>query len=216
MATDYGEKERAFIDGLKENTGRDLGRVDGRHRGAGLAHRNDIIDWLRQQGASCSPRRRGSSASTTTAASRSTPTPLSGKPRPRRPRDATVSRPRYRLRRRTAPAAPPPRAGAGSRYPGNGGTRRRRARRSARQSQGLPAAGAARDRADQKRAPGRQLRCRAKLPSPSPTRTSSPLLGIGAKELRLHLALGDASPSTRWCRRAQRAAALASRMRSPT
>jgi len=50
MATDYGEKERAFIDGLKENTGRDLSEWMGTITAQGLAHRNDIIDWLRQQG----------------------------------------------------------------------------------------------------------------------------------------------------------------------
>ncbi len=50
MATDYGEKERAFIDGLKENTGRDLEEWMGAITAQALPHRNDIIDWLRQQG----------------------------------------------------------------------------------------------------------------------------------------------------------------------
>jgi len=50
MATDYGEKERAFIDGLKEETGRDLAEWMAAISGQDLAHRNDIIDWLRQQG----------------------------------------------------------------------------------------------------------------------------------------------------------------------
>ncbi len=50
MATDYGEKERAFIDGLKENTGRDLAEWMAAITGQDLAHRNDIIDWLRQHG----------------------------------------------------------------------------------------------------------------------------------------------------------------------
>jgi len=50
MATDYGEKERAFIDGLKENTGRDLAEWMGAIAAQALPHRNDIIDWLRQQG----------------------------------------------------------------------------------------------------------------------------------------------------------------------
>ena len=50
MATDYGEKERAFIDGLKENTGRDLGEWMQAITAAGLPHRNDIIDWLRHKG----------------------------------------------------------------------------------------------------------------------------------------------------------------------
>jgi hypothetical protein len=50
MATDYGEKERAFIDGLKENTGRDLEEWMSAITAQTLPHRNDIIDWLRQQG----------------------------------------------------------------------------------------------------------------------------------------------------------------------
>jgi hypothetical protein len=50
MTTDYGEKERAFIDGLKESTGRDLGEWLASISAKDLPHRNDIIDWLRQQG----------------------------------------------------------------------------------------------------------------------------------------------------------------------
>jgi Domain of unknown function (DUF5655) len=50
MATDYGEKERAFIDGLKEATGRDLAAWMTAISAQNLAHRNDIIYWLRQQG----------------------------------------------------------------------------------------------------------------------------------------------------------------------
>jgi len=50
MAVDYGEKERAFIDGLKEATGRDLAEWMAAIAAQELAHRNDIIDWLRQQG----------------------------------------------------------------------------------------------------------------------------------------------------------------------
>ena len=50
MAIDYGEKERAFIDGLKENTGRDLPAWMAAISDADLPHRNDIIDWLRRQG----------------------------------------------------------------------------------------------------------------------------------------------------------------------
>jgi hypothetical protein len=50
MATDFGEKERAFLDGLKENTGRDLQEWMQAISGADLAHRNDIIDWLRHKG----------------------------------------------------------------------------------------------------------------------------------------------------------------------
>ncbi len=50
MATDYGEKERAFIDGLKEATGRDLGEWMALISAQELPDRNDIIDWMRQQG----------------------------------------------------------------------------------------------------------------------------------------------------------------------
>ena len=50
MATDYGEKERAFINGLKENSGRDLDEWMAAITEQNLPHRNDIIDWLRQQG----------------------------------------------------------------------------------------------------------------------------------------------------------------------
>ena len=50
MATDYGEKERAFIDGLKENSGHDLDEWMAAITEQNLPHRNDIIDWLRQQG----------------------------------------------------------------------------------------------------------------------------------------------------------------------
>ena len=50
MATDYGEKERAFIDGLKENTGRDLAEWMQTIATSGQSERNDIIDWLRHKG----------------------------------------------------------------------------------------------------------------------------------------------------------------------
>jgi hypothetical protein len=50
MATDFGEKEREFIEGLKENTGRDLAEWMQAISAAELGHRNDIIDWLRHKG----------------------------------------------------------------------------------------------------------------------------------------------------------------------
>lgn len=50
MTIDYGEKERAFIDGLKEATGRDLAAWMGAISAQDLPHRNDVIDWLRLQG----------------------------------------------------------------------------------------------------------------------------------------------------------------------
>lgn len=50
MATDYGEKERAFIHSLKENSGRDLDEWMAAIGEQDLSHRNEIIDWLREQG----------------------------------------------------------------------------------------------------------------------------------------------------------------------
>jgi hypothetical protein len=50
MATDFGEKERAFLDGLKENTGRDLAEWMQEIADSGQVQRNDIIDWLRHKG----------------------------------------------------------------------------------------------------------------------------------------------------------------------
>ncbi|MBU1212440.1 MAG: hypothetical protein KJ587_14365 [Alphaproteobacteria bacterium] len=50
MSRDYAEKEREFIESLKADTGRDL---DGWMTAIGernFVHRNDTIDWLRQQG----------------------------------------------------------------------------------------------------------------------------------------------------------------------
>ena len=50
MGTDYAEKEREFIYSLADDTGRDLDQWMQAISAAGLAQRNDIIDWLRQQG----------------------------------------------------------------------------------------------------------------------------------------------------------------------
>lgn len=50
MSIDYGEKERQFLATLKADTGRDLGEWMAAITAENLAHRNDIIDWLRQQG----------------------------------------------------------------------------------------------------------------------------------------------------------------------
>lgn len=50
MATDFGEKEREFIEGLKENTGRDLEEWMRAISESGQPNRNDIIDWLRHKG----------------------------------------------------------------------------------------------------------------------------------------------------------------------
>lgn len=50
MGVDYGEKERQFLSSLKSDTGRSLDEWMDAINAAGLAHRNDVIDWLRQQG----------------------------------------------------------------------------------------------------------------------------------------------------------------------
>src|SRR5690606_7855327 len=50
VSTDYGEKERQFLETLEADTGRGLDAWMAAIAAAGLADRNDIIDWLRRQG----------------------------------------------------------------------------------------------------------------------------------------------------------------------
>lgn len=50
MAKDYGEMEREFIAGLKEDTGRDLAEWMGAIAAQGFSNKNDAIDWLRGHG----------------------------------------------------------------------------------------------------------------------------------------------------------------------
>jgi hypothetical protein len=50
MSTDYGEKEREFLASLEADTGRDLAAWMAAIQAQALSHRNEIIDWLRQQG----------------------------------------------------------------------------------------------------------------------------------------------------------------------
>ncbi|MBS0269055.1 MAG: hypothetical protein JSS54_08750 [Proteobacteria bacterium] len=50
MSSDLAEKEREFIAGLAEDTGRDLAGWMAAITETGLSQRNDIIDWLRHQG----------------------------------------------------------------------------------------------------------------------------------------------------------------------
>ncbi len=50
MSRDYAEKEREFIESLKDDTGRDLAEWMRVIEAQEFDHRNDIIDWLRQQG----------------------------------------------------------------------------------------------------------------------------------------------------------------------
>lgn len=50
MSIDFSQKERAFVDELRADTGRDLDGWMAAIGDAGLLHRNEIIDWLRQEG----------------------------------------------------------------------------------------------------------------------------------------------------------------------
>jgi Domain of unknown function (DUF5655) len=50
MSTDFSHKEREFVAGLQAQTGRNLPDWMAAIANSGLAHRNDIIDWLRQHG----------------------------------------------------------------------------------------------------------------------------------------------------------------------
>jgi hypothetical protein len=50
MATDEREEEREFLGGLKARTGRDLGDWMAAIAAPGFADKNEIIDWLREQG----------------------------------------------------------------------------------------------------------------------------------------------------------------------
>lgn len=50
MSTDWREKEREFLTSLPADTGRDLAQWMRVIAAQNLPHRNDIIDWLRQQG----------------------------------------------------------------------------------------------------------------------------------------------------------------------
>jgi hypothetical protein len=49
MSRDYGEMEQEFIAGLKADTGRDLAEWMSAINAQTFGHRNDMIDWLRQQ-----------------------------------------------------------------------------------------------------------------------------------------------------------------------
>jgi hypothetical protein len=50
MSAAYAEKEREFVAGLAEDTGRDLAAWMRAIAESGRTERNDIIDWLRHQG----------------------------------------------------------------------------------------------------------------------------------------------------------------------
>lgn len=189
MATDFGEKEREFIDGLKENTGRDLGEWMQAISAAGLGHRNDIIDWLRHKGLMFSK------ASWLERIHHNGGKPIyAGVPKEAAPR-------RPALRRREAPVTPlapaqspepPPRAPAPAVPPA---------------PPAAPSAGGDVDALLAKAKAYRPLaqHVLAKIKSVNPAAQISArenavaiggpspfaVLGITAKELRLHLALGE-------------------------
>ena len=50
MSTDYGEKERQFLETLKTDTGRDVAEWMAIIAAEKLTTRNEIIDWLRRKG----------------------------------------------------------------------------------------------------------------------------------------------------------------------
>ena len=50
MSADYAEKEREFLACLEADTGRDLEAWMAAIETQGLTERNEIIDWLREQG----------------------------------------------------------------------------------------------------------------------------------------------------------------------
>jgi hypothetical protein len=186
MATDYGEKERAFIDGLEEGTGRDLKGWMAAISAQGLPHRNDIIDWLRQQGFLFSK------ASWLERIHHNGGRPIyadgAGKPRPRAPRrdkgSTTAPSPTSDLSEPAPPTAPPVAAP-------------------------LPAADdleALLAKAKAYRPLAQHVIAQIKAVRPcarfeardtfvaiaDPNEFAR--LGIGAKELRLHLALGEHAP----------------------
>jgi hypothetical protein len=176
MAIDYGEKERAFIDGLKENSGRDLSEWMAAISAEHLPHRNDIIDWLRRQGFMFSK------ASWLERIHHNGGKPIYA--------DAAKPNPRASVRRREkrAPSASPqPRAPAAAPEPAavTGDIEALLAKAKAYRPLALYLIGqikAAR--------PGASLTPRATFIAVADPKEFA-RLGVGAKELRLHLALGN-------------------------
>ena len=168
MATDFGEKERAFIDGLKENTGRDLGEWMQAIAAAGLPHRNDIIDWLRHKGFMFSK------ASWLERIHHNGGKPIYAdvpkEAAPRRPPRRRESKPATILPP-TVPAAPAPAQppAAPTAAPGPAGD----LDTAARQGQGVSSPRPARAGEDQVRAPQRQFHGARKLSRRLATRTCS-------------------------------------------
>jgi hypothetical protein len=187
MAIDYGEKERTFIDGLKEATGRDLADWMAAIAAEELAHRNDIIDWLRQQGFMFSK------ASWLERIHHNGGRPIYA--------DAAKASPRVRRPRRDAPAPAEPAAAPTMRVPANDvAPPPAPAAPEPSRDDGLAAllakAKAYRPLAQALIARIRSVRPDARFePRDTFVVIADPeafaALGIGTKELRLHLALGD-------------------------
>ena len=180
MAIDYGEKERAFIDGLTENTGRDLAAWMAAISAADLPHRNDIIDWLRRQGFMFSK------ASWLERIHHNGGRPIYGDSAGRKPARARATAREARIIAGCFDRS----AGAGSFAPAVAGL-----------DELLAKAKAYRPLAQHLIAQIRSVRpaCEPQPPaqpsSLSPTQREFARLGIGAKELRLHLALGSGQPT---------------------
>ena len=176
MAIDYGEKERAFIDGLKENSGRNLSEWMAAISAEDLPHRNDIIDWLRRQGFMFSK------ASWLERIHHNGGKPIYA--------DAAKPNPRASVRRRekrSSPVSPQPQAPAAPPDPApiTGDIEALLAKAKAYRPLALYLIGqikAAR--------PGASLAPRATFIAVADPKEFA-RLGIGAKELRLHLTLGN-------------------------
>lgn len=189
MATDFGEKEREFIEGLKENTGRDLTEWMRAISAAGLPHRNDIIDWLRHEGlmfskASWLERIHHNGGKPIYAG-----VPKDAAPRrpPRRPPEAVAE---------PAPASPPPVAVPAAPPEAKPAMAPPPAAAPGDLDGLLAKAKAYRPLAQHVLAKIRQVSPGAGItPRESAVAIGAPapfaVLGISAKELRLHLALGD-------------------------
>ncbi|HET6389897.1 hypothetical protein [Hyphomicrobium sp.] len=117
MSSDLAEKEREFIAGLAEDTGRDLAGWMAAIAESGHSQRNDIIDWLRHQGfqfqwASWLERIHHNDGRLIYAEDSSRPLPSSRRPAPRDMSDEPPARARpFSNWKPQQPASPPPQAG---------------------------------------------------------------------------------------------------------
>ena len=108
MATDEREEEREFLEGLKTRTGRDLGDWMAAIAAQGSADKNEIIDWLREQGlpfARASWLERIHRNDGKPIYSDTSPRKLPEKPREPESRPAPVAAPPEPAPKRTAPPA---------------------------------------------------------------------------------------------------------------